>query len=80
MAANSPDPTPRPPRRDNAIACSIMFFAVALLCLMLGWADGFRHRRTILHIPETGGWLVTALVLVLLGIAFLVWARSAKRS
>ena len=79
MATNSSDPTPRQSRRENAIACSIMFFAVALLCLLLGWADGVRHRHTILHIPETGGWLATGLVLAVLGIAFLVRARNAKR-
>jgi putative Mn2+ efflux pump MntP len=80
MATNSSGPTPHNTRRDNAIACSIMFFALALLSLMLGWADGVRHRHTILHIPETDAWLVTALVLAILGIVFLVWARSAKRT
>ena len=79
MATNSSDPTPRQSRRETAIACGIMFFAVALLCLLLGWADGVRHRHTILHVPQTGGWLAAGLVLAALGIAFLVWARSAKR-
>ena len=80
MAMNLPDPTPRSSRHDNVVACSIIFFAVALLCFMLGWADGVRHRHTILHIPETGAWLVTALVLAVLGVVFLIWAGRVKRS
>jgi hypothetical protein len=62
------------------IAVSIMFFSVALLCLMLGWANGVRHDETYLHIPETGSWLVATAVLAALGVVFLVWARAGKRS
>ena len=36
------------------LAFSIMFFSGALLCFLLGWADGVRHDKTFLHIPETG--------------------------
>jgi hypothetical protein len=47
---------------------------------MLGWADGVRHDRAYLHIPETGSWLVATAVLAALGVAFLVWSRASKRS
>ena len=74
------DPTPRQSRRDNGRAFSIMFFAIALLSLLLGWADGVRHDRAILHIPETGGWLLAGIILASVGIAFLLWSRSAGGS
>lgn len=74
------DRTPRHTRSESRLAFSIMFFAVALLCLMLGWADGVRHDRAYFHIPETGGWLVATAVLVALGVLFLVWSRAGKRS
>ena len=61
------------------LAFSIMFFAGALLCFLLGWADGVRRDKTFLHIPETGGFLVAAAILAALGIVFLVWSRSGKR-
>ena len=54
----SPDPTPRQSRGESMLAFSIMFFAGALLCFLLGWADGVRHGKTFLHIPETGSFLV----------------------
>jgi hypothetical protein len=57
-----------------------MFFAVALLCFMLGWADGVRHDKSYLHIPETGSFLVATAVLVVLGVIFLIWARGPRRS
>ena len=75
----STDPTPRQSRDESMLAFSIMFFSGALLCFLLGWADGVRHDRTYLHIPETGGWLVATAILVLLGVAFLVWSRAPKR-
>ncbi len=62
------------------LAFAIMFFSVALLCLMLGWADGVRHNRSYLHIPETGSWLVATAILAALGVILLVWSRVAKRS
>jgi putative Mn2+ efflux pump MntP len=62
------------------LAFSIMFFAGALLCFLLGWADGVRRDKTFLHIPETGSFLIAAAILAALGIVFLVWSRSAKRS
>lgn len=74
------DPTPAPAKGDSRLAVSIMFFAVALLFFMLGWADGVRHDRSFLHIPETGSWLVATAIMLGLGVAFLVWARSVKRS
>lgn len=72
--------TPRPARRETVLACSIIFFSLALLCLLLGGADGVRHGRTYLHIPETGSWLVAAAILGAIGAIFLVWSRGAKRS
>ncbi len=62
------------------LAFSIMLFAVALLCLLLGWADGVRHDKTYLHIPETGSFLVATGILAVLGALCLVWSRRGKRS
>jgi hypothetical protein len=56
-----------------------MFFAVALLCFLLGWADGVRHDTRYLHIPETGGWLVAGAILGGVGVVLFVWARGMKR-
>jgi hypothetical protein len=78
MTPNDPT-TPHPARGDSALAFSIMFFSVALLCLMLGWADGVRHDKTYLHIPETGGWLVATAVLTVLGVVLLVWSKARER-
>jgi putative Mn2+ efflux pump MntP len=74
-----PDPTPRRPRGESMLAFSIMFFCIAFLCFMLGWADGVRHDRAYLHIPETGSWLVATAVLAALGVIFLVWSRTGKQ-
>ena len=73
------DPTPRPVRGQSALAFSIMFFCVALLTFMLGWANGVHHGRTLLHFPEVGGWLIATAVLAGLGVFFLVWSRNTKR-
>jgi len=73
------DPTPRRTRGESLLAFSVMFFCAGLLCFMLGWADGVRHDRAYLHIPETGSWLVATAVLGGLGVLFLIWSRSAKR-
>jgi hypothetical protein len=62
------------------LAFSIMFFAGALLCFLLGWADGVRHDRTYLHIPATGSWLVATAILGALGVILLVRSRTGKRS
>jgi putative Mn2+ efflux pump MntP len=62
------------------LAFAIMFFCIAFLCFMLGWADGVRHDKTYLHIPETGGFLVATAVLAALGVIFLVGSRAGKRS
>lgn len=56
-----------------------MFFAMAFLCLMLGWAQGVRKDTTFLHIPESGGWLVATGILFILGLILLIWSRTAKR-
>lgn len=72
-------PLPNQSRRESAIAFGIIFFSVALLCFLLGWADGVRHGRTYLHIPETGGWLVATAILGGLGVICLLWARRLKR-
>jgi hypothetical protein len=61
------------------LAFSIMFFAGALLCFLLGWADGVRHDKTFLHIPQTGSFLVVTAVLVALGVAFFAWSRRIRR-
>jgi uncharacterized membrane protein YsdA (DUF1294 family) len=71
--------TPRPSRNETALACSIIFFSLALLSFLLNWADGVRHGQTYFHIPETGGWLVVAGILGALGVICLVWSRGAKR-
>jgi hypothetical protein len=74
------DPTPTAAKGDSRLAVSIMFFAIAVLFFLLGWADGVRHDRSYLHIPETAGWLVASAIMLAFGVAFLLWARSAKRS
>ncbi len=61
------------------LAFSIMFFSVALLCFLLGWADGVRHDKTFLHIPQTGSFLVATAILGAIGVAFLIWSRATKR-
>ena len=73
------NPTPRQSRGESALAFTIIFFALALLCFLLGWADGVRHGRTYLHMPETGGWLVATAVLGAFGVLFLLWSRSVRR-
>jgi hypothetical protein len=77
---NPSDPTPRQTRGESALAFSIILFFLALLCFLLGWADGVRHDRTYLHIPETGSWLVATVILAGLGIVCLVWAKNPRRS
>ena len=72
--------TPRPSRRETVLACSIIFFSLALLCFLLGAADGVRHDRTYLHIPGTESWLVAAAILGGLGVICFVWSRATKRS
>lgn len=67
-------------RRDTVLALSIMFFAVAVLCLLLGWANGVRHDTTYLHIPESGNWLVATAILGALGVFFLLWSRGIRRN
>ena len=61
------------------LAFSIMFFAGALLCFLLGWADGVRHGKTFLHIPQTGSFLVATAIFAALGIVFLARARATRR-
>lgn len=73
------DPTARAPRRDTAIACGIIFFAVALLFLLLGAAQGVRRGTSYLHIPETGSWLLAAALTGAVGALFLVLARGLNR-
>jgi hypothetical protein len=79
FAMTSSNPTAGEQRRDSALAFSIMFFAGALLCTMLGWAAGVRHNTRIMHIPETGGWLVAAGVFAVVAVLFLIWSRTAGR-
>lgn len=80
VAMTPTDPTPSSPRNESRLAFSIMFFAVALLCFMLGWADGVRHDKSYLHFPETGSFLVATAVLTGLGVFFLLWSRRGQRS
>ncbi|MEO8043842.1 MAG: hypothetical protein ABI674_02960 [Spartobacteria bacterium] len=74
------DSTPRQTRGESLLAFSIMFFSVALLCFMLGWADGVRHGSAYLHFPRMDGWLIATASLSGLGVLFLVWSRAGKRS
>ncbi|MBA3830829.1 MAG: hypothetical protein H0X34_02835 [Chthoniobacterales bacterium] len=73
------DPSAAGKRRDSAVAISIIFFAVAVLCLLLGWAEGVRRDTRYLHIPETGNWLIATAILGALGVLFLLWSRAMKR-
>ena len=61
------------------LAFSIMFFSGALLCFLLGWADGVRHGKAFLHIPQTGSFLVATAGFAVLGIVFLARSRPTKR-
>ena len=74
-----PDPSYPSKRGDSRLAIGIMFFSVAVLCLLLGWAQGVRKDTTFLHIPETGSWLVATAILVGLGFVFLLWSRASRR-
>ncbi len=74
------DPKSREARGDSPLAFSVIFFSLATLCLLLGWAQGVRKDTTYLHIPENGGWLIATAILAALGVLFLVWSRVAKRS
>lgn len=66
-------------KRDSFLAFSIMFFSVALLCLLLGWAEGVRKDTTYLHIPQSGGWLIATGILAVCGFLLLIWSRATKR-
>jgi hypothetical protein len=57
-----------------------MFFALALLTFMLGWADGVRHARGYLQVPGFHGWLITAIVLAALGFLLLILSIAGRRS
>ena len=73
------DSTPRQSRRDSAVAFSIIFFALALLCFLLGWAGGVHHGHAYLHLP-IGGWLVATAILGGFGAILFVLSRGMKRS
>jgi len=74
------DSTPRQARGESMLAFSIMFFSVALLCFMLGWADGVRHGKAYLHFPGVDGWLVATGILTALAFLFFFWSRVGKRA
>ena len=74
------DQNARSGQGDSRLAFSIMFFAIALLCLLLGWAEGVRHGTTFMHIPENRLALISAAVLGALGFLFLIWSRLGRRS
>lgn len=73
------DPVTPRLRGDSALAFSIMCFAVALLCLLLGWAQGVRKDTTVLHIPENDSWLIATAILGGLGVLLFLWSRATKR-
>ena len=74
------DPHAPPAPGESAFAFSIIFFCIALLTLMLGWAQGVRKDTTVLGIPESSGWLIAAAVLAGIGIILLIISRLSKRS
>ena len=73
---------PQAPAAPGAtqLAFGIIFFCLALLTLMLGWAQGVRKDTTYLHIPESGNWLVATAILAAVGVIFFIWSRIARRS
>lgn len=73
------DPNIHGRRRESALAFSIIFFAIAVLCFLLGWAQGVRKDTTYLHIPETGSWLLASAIFAGGGALFLLWSRGRKR-
>lgn len=73
------DPNIHGRRRESALAFSIIFFAIAVLCFLLGWAQGVRKDTTYLHIPETGSWLLASAIFGGIGVLFLLWSRGRKR-
>jgi hypothetical protein len=72
--------TPSSSRGEAVLAFSIIFFCIAMLCILLGWADGVRHGHPYLRFPTSGGWVIAAGVLAALGVLFLLWSRATKRS
>lgn len=72
------DPNHHGRGRDSALAFSIIFFAVAVLCFLLGWAQGVRKDTTYLHIPETGSWLLATAIFAGVGVLFLLWSRGRR--
>lgn len=74
------DQMARKNRRESTLAFSIIFFAFGVLCFLLGGAEGVRHGTKILHIPETGGWLVAAGAFASLGVFFLLRSRRSRPS
>jgi len=80
LAMTSTNLSPSSSRREAVLACSIIFFFLAMLCILLGWADGVRHGHAYLRFPTTGGWVIGAAVMAVLGILFLLWSRATKRS
>ena len=73
------DPNSARPRGDSALAFSVIFFSVALLCLLLGWAQGVRKDTTYFHIPENGSWLLATGILAGIGLLLLIWSRLGRR-
>jgi hypothetical protein len=78
MTPDDPHAPPKP--GETPLAFSIVFFCIALLTLMLGWAQGVRKDTTYLSIPESGHWLIATAILAAFGIAFFIWSRVARRS
>jgi hypothetical protein len=74
------DLTPSSSSSDTRLACSIIFFFIAMLCILLGWADGVRHGHDYLHFPTFGGWPIAAAIMAGIGVCFLLWSRTTKRS
>ncbi|HEX3817805.1 MAG TPA: hypothetical protein VHW03_05915 [Chthoniobacterales bacterium] len=74
------DPNAPPAPGESPLAFSIIFFCLALLTLMLGWAQGVRKDTTVMGIPESSHWLIATAILAGIGVIFFIWSRVAKRS
>ncbi|HEY1771286.1 MAG TPA: hypothetical protein VGG02_13625 [Chthoniobacterales bacterium] len=71
----SSNPEARAARREFTLAGSVVCFCGALLCFMLGWAQGVRHDTRYLHIPQNAGWVLAAAIFAGIGLLCLAFAR-----
>jgi hypothetical protein len=68
----------RAARRESTLAGSVIFACAALLCLLLGWAQGVRHDTRYLHVPESAGWVLAAAVFAGIALLCLAFARANR--